>query len=81
MRARIFLFCCLVVGLALPLQGQRVAFVASASSRQVMQGEEFEVTFTLTGAEDMQFSPPSINGFRVVGGQSIPVSRFSDDTG
>jgi len=49
-------------------------FSASANAEEVLEGYDFQVTFTLDGAKGTSFQPPSFEGFTVVGGPSTSTS-------
>ncbi|MDB5013498.1 MAG: hypothetical protein JWQ25_1700, partial [Daejeonella sp.] len=53
--------------------GQNVKFIASVSSNPVAIGEQFEVTFSLTGSGE-DFRPPSFRGFQILSGPNVSSS-------
>ncbi|MEL6866390.1 MAG: BatD family protein [Bacteroidota bacterium] len=49
---------------------QTVAFEVKVSSDSILMGNYFEVTFSLENTKGRQFTPPSFEGFSIVGGPS-----------
>lgn len=62
------LSCCL---LGATLGTAQVSFDASSTARIVEQGGIVSVFFELSGARGQSFTPPTFNGFRVVGGPNV----------
>lgn len=54
----------------LSLHAQATSFTVNVSSDKITQHSVFEVRFDLQNADGSNFSPPSFEGFRVVGGPS-----------
>ncbi|MCB0704695.1 MAG: protein BatD [Saprospiraceae bacterium] len=52
----------------------QTTFEAYAPVKQVIQGEYFNVSFTLLNADGSDFKPPKFTGFRIVNGPSRSVS-------
>ncbi len=51
--------------------GQDVTFEATANAKQVILGNHFEVSFTLTNANGTNFRPPTFKGAKQVSGKNV----------
>lgn len=63
----------LLLAATLPMVGQ-VTFMASADAKQIVEGNQVEVTFTLNNANGTEFKAPPFKNFEVVGGPSRAIS-------
>ena len=68
-----FLFIFGVLSIFLRGQGE-VTFTAETDAREVVEGNVFELFFTLKNANGQMFRPPSFNGLKVVSGPSRSTS-------
>jgi len=58
----LLLFACIII------HAQEVRFEASVDAKKIIQNSTVNVTFTIYNAKDQGFTPPSFDGFEVVGG-------------
>lgn len=68
-----FLNCLFLLVSVISVMAQ-VSFMASADARQIVEGNEVEVTFTLSNANGTEFKAPPFKGFDLVGGPSRAIS-------
>ncbi|MEE9374405.1 MAG: BatD family protein [Saprospiraceae bacterium] len=57
-----------------PVDVQTQSFIAVTNAEEILEGYDFQVTFTLEGAKGTSFQPPPFKNFTVVGGPSTSSS-------
>jgi len=67
-RLRRFIFTISVILFACHLFGQNVDFTTSIDAEEVLEGNYFQISFTLKNARGSSFTPPSFKDFTVMGG-------------
>jgi hypothetical protein len=73
-RTKGILFFLLLITAAGSVLAQSASFTASLNAREVIQGNTFQIAFTLKDADGNNFRPPSFRDFAVVGSRGVSSS-------